>query len=123
MKNDKTKLIIWATVALVIGVLIGTFLVAPATTGEAKAAFNSASVRSVNFESMNFCVENGNSFKDCGLIGLSNIDKDIVSANLDNYVSSVLESDSFNEILADSNSSTKYKHNWKKYWLAVFGIR
>ena len=36
MKNDKTKLIIWATVALVIGVVIGTFLVAPATTGEAK---------------------------------------------------------------------------------------
>lgn len=38
MKNDKTKLIIWAVVALVIGVVIGTFLVAPATTGNAKAA-------------------------------------------------------------------------------------
>jgi uncharacterized protein YneF (UPF0154 family) len=38
MKNDKTNLIIWATVALVIGVVIGTFLIAPATTGDAKAA-------------------------------------------------------------------------------------
>lgn len=39
MKNDKTKLIIWATVALVIGVIIGAFLIGPmTTTGEAKAA-------------------------------------------------------------------------------------
>lgn len=36
MKNDKTKLIIWAVVALVIGVIIGTFLIAPAVTGNAK---------------------------------------------------------------------------------------
>ena len=35
MKNEKTKLIIWAVVALVIGVIIGTFLIAPATTGNA----------------------------------------------------------------------------------------
>ena len=38
MKNDKTKLIIWATVALVIGVIIGAFLIGPMTiTGDAKA--------------------------------------------------------------------------------------
>ena len=38
MKNDKTKPIIWATVALVIGVIIGTFLIGPMiTTGNATA--------------------------------------------------------------------------------------
>ncbi len=35
MKNDKMKLVIWAVVALVIGVVIGTFLIAPAVTGNA----------------------------------------------------------------------------------------
>lgn len=39
MKNDKTKPIIWATVALVIGVVIGAFLIGPmTTTGNAKGA-------------------------------------------------------------------------------------
>ena len=38
MKNEKTNLIIWAVVALVIGVIIGTFLIAPVTNGQAKAA-------------------------------------------------------------------------------------
>lgn len=44
MKNDKTKLIIWATVALVIGVIIGAFLIGPmTTTGNAKAAIKEKS--------------------------------------------------------------------------------
>ncbi len=34
MKKDQTKLIIWGLVALVVGVLIGTFLVSPMTTGK-----------------------------------------------------------------------------------------
>ena len=38
MKNDKTNLIIWATVALVIGIVVGAFLIGPmTTTGNAKA--------------------------------------------------------------------------------------
>ena len=40
MKNEKTNLIIWAVVALVIGVLIGTFLIAPTTTGNAKGVMD-----------------------------------------------------------------------------------
>lgn len=37
MKNEKTKLIMWVVIALVIGVIIGAFLVAPmTTTGDAK---------------------------------------------------------------------------------------
>lgn len=41
MKNDKTNLIIWAVVALVIGVLIGIFLIGPmTTTGNAKKAIS-----------------------------------------------------------------------------------
>ena len=44
MKNEKTNLIIWAVVALVIGVIIGTFLVAPVTTGNAKSALENKSI-------------------------------------------------------------------------------
>jgi hypothetical protein len=41
MKNEKTKLIIWAVVALVIGVLIGAFLIGPmTTTGDATIGLN-----------------------------------------------------------------------------------
>ena len=41
MKNEKTKLIIWALVALVIGVIIGAFLIGPmTTTGDAKRALS-----------------------------------------------------------------------------------
>ena len=48
MKNEKTNLIIWAVVALVIGVIIGTFLIAPATTGNAKAALKADSLKPSN---------------------------------------------------------------------------
>jgi len=43
MKNEKTNLVISAVVALVIGVVIGAFLIAPATSGNAKAAIASRS--------------------------------------------------------------------------------
>lgn len=47
MKKDQTKLIIWGLVALVVGVLIGTFLVSPMTSGNAKRALSSINDKAV----------------------------------------------------------------------------
>ncbi|MDD3244997.1 MAG: hypothetical protein PHU47_02500 [Candidatus ainarchaeum sp.] len=46
VKSEKTKLIIWAVVALVVGVVIG-MLITNATTGNAKKALNSKNVESL----------------------------------------------------------------------------
>ena len=53
MKNDKTKLIIWATVALVIGVIIGAFLIGPMTiTGDAKAIAKNLAINAYTDDEM-----------------------------------------------------------------------
>ena len=54
MKNEKTKLIIWALVALVIGVVIG-MIITNATTGNANVFLKGKSNLSVRTDYMCWC--------------------------------------------------------------------
>ena len=60
MKNEKTKLIIWALVALVIGVIIGAFLICPTTIGDAKNIFEKNKPYSSLYDVNNKLINNEN---------------------------------------------------------------
>jgi hypothetical protein len=65
MKNDKINLIIWATVALVIGVVIGAFLIGPmTTTGNAKIITQSAITANQDNGTISFYGDDGDTDAD-----------------------------------------------------------